>query len=65
MGRHHPPRTPSHPPTQEGGSVNAELLIELLEEYAADMRRRGKPWASVDHLEHTRNIILRDAEGQK
>jgi hypothetical protein len=44
--------------------VNAELLIELLEEYAADMRRRGKPWAAVDQLEHTRNIILRDAEGQ-
>jgi hypothetical protein len=39
--------------------------LEWLAEKAADMRRRGKPWAAVDHLEHTRNIILRDAGGQK
>jgi hypothetical protein len=45
--------------------VNAELLIELLEEYAADMRRRGKPWASVDHLEHTRNIRLEEWKAKK
>jgi hypothetical protein len=25
MGRHHPPRTPSHPPTEKGSSVNEHL----------------------------------------
>jgi hypothetical protein len=36
--------------------------LEWLEKKADDMRRRGKPWSEPDHLEHTRNIILRDME---
>jgi len=44
--------------------VNAELLLELLEEYTADMVTRGRPWAERDHLIHTYNVILRDQQEQ-
>lgn len=44
--------------------MNVRLLLELLEEYTADMERRGRPWSERDHLVHTHNIIFRDQEEQ-
>ena len=44
--------------------MNTRLLLEWLKEYAADMRDRGRPWAAIDAIEHTRNIIERE-EGEK
>ena len=44
--------------------MNTRLLLEWLNEYAADMRTRGRPRAAIDHIEHTINVIERE-EGEK
>jgi hypothetical protein len=42
--------------------MTVEDGLEWLEEYATGMQNAGEPIPEPDHLEHTRNIILRDME---